>query len=291
MSALTDLYTYPKGLPKDVFGVHDNCTCMMAYTNSRSVSTQARAAAGKWLWHPVEQNAPSLHVLTGGEKSGAGEPKRLTGGVLSDIIGDAILKEVPITDEAIDKVPKIYFNGISDEQAERLVALHKQLLQEAQKYAVGTECSITCDLDFQLIALTVGREGEGNVDIPSPGEFYYFGLHNHPSCETFGLTDLKLFTDDDFMLALTDIGNNSHLRVIYKTSEFDSTEFANYFSDCCSKKIYKGKTVLEINRDYVNSLDQHEKERVLQIVINHLENTLKGGAKYGLSYTEKSPSY
>jgi hypothetical protein len=66
-----------KNAPKDVFGVHDKCTCMVAYTNSRGVSTQARAAAGKWLWHPVEQNAPSLHVLTGGEKRGAGEPVRL----------------------------------------------------------------------------------------------------------------------------------------------------------------------------------------------------------------------
>ena len=66
-----------KNAPKDVFGVHDKCTCMVTYTNSRGVSTQARAAAGKWLWHPVEQNAPSLHVLTGGEKRGAGEPVRL----------------------------------------------------------------------------------------------------------------------------------------------------------------------------------------------------------------------
>ena len=75
-----------KNAPKDVFGVHDNCTCMVEYTNSRGVSTQARAAAGKWLWRPVEQNAPSLHVLSGGEKRGAGEPKRLTGGAKGGII-------------------------------------------------------------------------------------------------------------------------------------------------------------------------------------------------------------
>ena len=80
-----------KDAPKDVFGVHDKCTCMVTYTDGRGVSTQAKAAAGKWLWHPIEQNTPPLHVLTDGEKRGTGEPKRLTGGanggiMLPDII-------------------------------------------------------------------------------------------------------------------------------------------------------------------------------------------------------------
>ena len=71
-----------KNAPKDVFGCHDNCTCMVSYTNSRGVKTQ-RSGKGRF----VEVNYQP-HVLTDGEKRGAGEPKRLTGGITSPTIGD-----------------------------------------------------------------------------------------------------------------------------------------------------------------------------------------------------------
>lgn len=71
-----------KNAPKDVFGVHDNCTCMVTYTNSRGIKTQ-RSGRGRL----VEVNYEPKR-LTDGEKRGAGEPKRLTGGVTSPTIGD-----------------------------------------------------------------------------------------------------------------------------------------------------------------------------------------------------------
>ena len=70
-----------KAAPDGVFGVHDNCTCMVEYTNSRGVRSQ-RLGRSRF----VEVNYEPKR-LTDGEKRGAGEPKRLTGGEKRGTIG------------------------------------------------------------------------------------------------------------------------------------------------------------------------------------------------------------
>ena len=60
--------------------MHDNCKCMVDYTNSRGVRSQ-RLGRSRF----VEVNYTPTR-LTDGAKRGAGEPKRLTGAILGDII-------------------------------------------------------------------------------------------------------------------------------------------------------------------------------------------------------------
>lgn len=76
-----------KDAPKDVFGCHDNCTCMVEYTSSRGVRSQ-RLGRSRF----VEVNYEPKR-LTDGEKRGAGEPKRLTGGVSDGIISAGAIED------------------------------------------------------------------------------------------------------------------------------------------------------------------------------------------------------
>ena len=73
-----------KNAPKDVFGVHDNCTCMVVYTNSRGVRSQ-RLGRSRFVDVPYEPP----HRMTAeeaAEKGGFSQPRRLTGGANGGII-------------------------------------------------------------------------------------------------------------------------------------------------------------------------------------------------------------
>jgi hypothetical protein len=84
-----------KNAPKDVFGVHDNCTCMVTYTNSRGVRSQ-RLGRSRFvevgyqphvnLTKDLEKNKPVR--LT--KSPNLEKPKRLTGGANGGILNAAI---------------------------------------------------------------------------------------------------------------------------------------------------------------------------------------------------------
>ena len=61
-----------KDAPKDVFGVHDNCTCMVVYTNSRGVRSQ-RSGMGRFI-----EVGYQPHVFGKGEVNGADSPSVLS---------------------------------------------------------------------------------------------------------------------------------------------------------------------------------------------------------------------
>ena len=89
-----------KNAPKDVFGVHDNCTCMVAYTNSRGVRSQ-RLGRSRFvevgyqphvnLTKDLEKNKPVR--LT--KSPNLEKPKRLTGGA-----NGGIIKSIDVDDYA-----------------------------------------------------------------------------------------------------------------------------------------------------------------------------------------------
>jgi hypothetical protein len=67
VSALTDLYTYPKGLPKEVFARHDNCTCSVTY-GTKGGARQNVWTKAKWEVPPVQEP----HRLTADEAAEKG---------------------------------------------------------------------------------------------------------------------------------------------------------------------------------------------------------------------------
>lgn len=99
-AGLVGVYAYPKGLPKEVFARHDNCTCSVTY-GTKGGARQNVWTKAKWEVPPVQEP----HRLTANEAAAKGafdKPKRLTGGANGGIIpytadkmGKPITEKVP----------------------------------------------------------------------------------------------------------------------------------------------------------------------------------------------------
>lgn len=150
------------------------------------------------------------------------------------------------------------------------------LLEEARKYPVGTECAMLLDLDMEQI----GNIIVGNIDnakIPRCSE-YHFALHNHSSGLTFSVGDIETFAKSETMLMLTAIGNNGRIYTLSKTTSFDSEEFINYFKEMKNKPIFKEKSFNQLDKEYVKTLSNAEKNELRESLIDFSENLLKGAA-------------
>ena len=85
-AGLVGVFAYPKGLPKEVFARHDNCTCSVTY-GTKGGARQHVWTKAKWEVTPVQEP----HRMTAEEaaaKGGFDKPKRLTGGANGGIIND-----------------------------------------------------------------------------------------------------------------------------------------------------------------------------------------------------------
>lgn len=83
-AGLVGVFAYPKGLPKEVFARHDNCTCSVTY-GTKGGARQNVWTKAKWEVPPVQEP----HRMTAEEaaaKGGFSQPRRLTGGENGGII-------------------------------------------------------------------------------------------------------------------------------------------------------------------------------------------------------------
>ena len=78
----------------------------------------------------------------------------------SDILGDTRLTGIPITDEAIQRVPLVRPSGWSQDQAVRLQEAHRELLRAVRDKPVGTEAGAVYTPDMQLIERKIGESAD-----------------------------------------------------------------------------------------------------------------------------------
>lgn len=89
-AGLVGVFAYPKGLPKEVFARHDNCTCSVTYGTKGGAGTNKFARQNAWT--KAKWNVPPIgepHRMTAeeaAEKGAFAQPKRLTGGANGGII-------------------------------------------------------------------------------------------------------------------------------------------------------------------------------------------------------------
>lgn len=134
---------------------------------------------------------------------------------------------IAITDEAISRVPKM--NVFEDDNINRAIQEHsKELLREARKYPTGTEVGAVIELDnvskISGNGFIKGADGELTVSIPkcpSAG----VTIHNHPSGETFSMSDINKFSSDTNAKAMYVIGNNGKCYTLKKNANFNWIEF------------------------------------------------------------------
>lgn len=106
------------------------------------------------------------------------------------ILEDTKYVAIPITDEAIQSVPRLRPQGWSVERAARLQEAHRELLRAVQSKPVGTEAGRIYHPDMSPISqLVTGEASCHQVTLPSC-EVPHIVIHSHPDGQIFSGTDI-----------------------------------------------------------------------------------------------------
>ena len=174
--------------------------------------------------------------------------------------GSGIIKEenkkpiTPITDKAIERVPKVDIAGYSEEQRVEIQKQHKELLKFSKEQNDNKEVAFVFrdglvdykpftgsdeKIDFGTYLETKGK----NLTI----------LHNHPRNSSYSMNDLDVFANKN-VRTITIVKNNGTVEYLTKTDDFDNNRFA---LEC--NRLYKKIVVKETDE---------EKDRFVKTLLN-----------------------
>lgn len=168
------------------------------------------------------------------EVAGFGKWERSPAKPLANSAGHGILNDVnregiPITVQAIRRVPVVRPAGWSQERAECLQEAHRELLRSVQDKPAGTEAGAIYSPDMRLIERRIGKEAGHGISMPHSSGPYVL-IHNHPGGMTFSETDIKSFISRFDMSLLTAVGNDGSVYAVQKTDDYAAADFLKAFS-------------------------------------------------------------
>lgn len=143
----------------------------------------------------------------------------------SGILNDKGYKGIPITEEAIRRVPQVRPDGWSQEQAERLQTAHRELLRAVMDKSVGTEAGAVYTPDMRLIERKIGENAGHQIVMPRYQMPHIF-IHNHPSGLTFSMADIENFGTRFNLETMTAIGNDGAIYLLQKTGAYNPVGFS-----------------------------------------------------------------
>lgn len=182
----------------------------------------------------------------------------------SGIMKEIELRNIPITDKAIAKVPVVQCGSLSRRQAKQLQKRHQELLRFVQNEPPGKEAICYCDMKMNVITQ---YKGKGNNAVSSsPISIPHIAMHNHPSSTTFTMNDIRLLAGNDFTKILTAVGNDGSVFLLEKGKAFEFNMFESF-----SKKIQS---------EHPNYLESPEK------YLKFMKTFLKEVSSCGLFYRE-----
>lgn len=159
--------------------------------------------------------------------------------------------KIMITDEAINKVPRIKYREIPESEYDNLWELAKSVLKIAKEENDSNEVAVTYSLNSvklieqgeKYIGIALGTEHE--VDplsnttayhlISTAGECVVIVLHNHPSLSDFSLSDIQFLLRYDtvkMMVVVTNLGGISYL---VKNEKYDFENAIILFNEAVDK--------------------------------------------------------
>ncbi|MDE7284181.1 MAG: hypothetical protein K2N85_11465 [Lachnospiraceae bacterium] len=160
-------------------------------------------------------------------------------------------RKIMITDEAINKIPRIKYRDIPESEYDNLWDLAKNVLKISKEENDSNEVAITYSLDSakliekgeRYIGIALGNEHD--VDplsdttayhlISSTEECVVIVLHNHPSLSDFSLTDVQFLLRYDnvkMMVVVTNLGSISYL---VKSKKYDLKKAITLFNTAVDK--------------------------------------------------------
>ena len=149
-------------------------------------------------------------------------------------------KKTAITDIAINKVQRVKYKGLTDEQNEMLYRFAKLVLLKAQQENNSNESTITIDLDN-----LDGRIGEINgsehiIDVDADPNSYHLLrtgdnvaiIHNHPSTQTLSMEDVYFFLHFDTLRYTIVVSNQGTIHYLMKDKNFDLRQTIVLCQEC-----------------------------------------------------------
>lgn len=211
----------------------------------------------KGITKPKKAEMPlrGIKNVDDGKIRGMNSNKHIANSSKGDILKEESKKSItPITDKAIERVPKVDIDGYTDEQCNEIQKQHKELLRFSKEQNDNKEVAFVFrdglvdykpftgsdeKIDFGTYLETKGK----NLTI----------LHNHPRNSSYSMNDLDVFANKN-VRTITIVKNNGTVEYLTKTDDFDNNRFA-----------------LECNRLYkkivVNETDE-EKDRFVKTLLN-----------------------
>lgn len=175
--------------------------------------------------------------------------------VKGDILKEESKKPItPITDKAINRIPKVDIEGYTEEQCLEIQKQHKELLKFSKEQNDNKEVAFVFrdglvdykpftgsdeKIDFGTYLETKGK----NLTI----------LHNHPRNSSYSMNDLDVFANKN-VRTITIVKNNGTVEYLTKTDDFDNNRFA---LEC--NRLYKKIVVKETDE---------EKDRFVKTLLN-----------------------
>lgn len=147
----------------------------------------------------------------------------------SGILKDTGYQGVPITEDAIQRVPLVQPEGWPRERAERLQEAHRELLRAVKDKPLGTEAGAVYTPDMRLIERKIGDAAAQQIVMPRCHDPHIL-LHNHPSGEIFSHTDIVPFAMNENMQAITAVGNSGNVYMLVKTDAYDGFRFLQAYN-------------------------------------------------------------
>ncbi len=159
--------------------------------------------------------------------------------------------KIMITDEAINKIPRIQYRDIPESEYDNLWDLAKNVLKISKEENDSNEVAITYSLSSakliklgeKYIGVALGTEHD--VDplsnttayhlISSAKECVVIVLHNHPSLSDFSLSDIQFLLKYEtvkMMIVVTNLGSISYL---VKSKNYNFEEAVALFNEAVDK--------------------------------------------------------
>lgn len=159
--------------------------------------------------------------------------------------------KIMITEEAINKVPRIQYRDIPEEEYDNLWDLSKNVLEISKNENNSNEVAITYSLESEKLIekgekyIGVALGSEHDVDplsnttayhlISTAGNCVVIVLHNHPSLSNFSLSDIQFLLEYEtvkMMVVVTNLGSISYL---VKGQKYDFKKAVTLFNESVDK--------------------------------------------------------
>lgn len=211
----------------------------------------------KGITKPKKAEMPlrGIKNVDDGKIRGMNSNKHIANSSKGDILKEESKKPItPITDKAIERVPKVDIAGYSEEQRVEIQKQHKELLKFSKEQNDNKEVAFVFrdglvdykpftgsdeKIDFGTYLETKGK----NLTI----------LHNHPRNSSYSMNDLDVFANKN-VRTITIVKNNGTVEYLTKTDDFDNNRFA---LEC--NRLYKKIVVKETDE---------EKDRFVKTLLN-----------------------